>query len=296
MMARRNESGIALVIVLWVVILLTVIVSSFVYSSRSHIQATANLLTRARAEALADAGVHRAIHELFKPSEDGARWKPDGLEHVLDMGGAHVKVRIYDEAAFLDLNAAPEELLRGLFLSVGVDAEQADTLVSAIQDWRDPDDLVRAGGAEVEEYRAAGLKYMPANSAFKRLDELKLVLGMTPELFDRVVGALTVHAMSSRINIESAPRQVLLAVPKTNVEDVDAYVALRQEELQAGQVPTAFLPAAPYAGGRANMVYTIRSEVASDDGVAFVREAVARLARGNPKHPFGFLDWREARL
>lgn len=295
-MARRNESGIALVIVLWVVILLTVIVSSFVYASRSHVQATTNLLARARAEALADAGVQRAIHELFKPIEDAGRWKPDGLVHELEFAGSRIKVSIYDEAAFLDLNAAPEELLRGLFLSVGVDPEQADALVAAIQDWRDTDDLTRPGGAEEEQYLAAGLKHGPANTAFKRLEELKSVLGMTPELYDRVADALTVHAMSSRINVDAAPRQVLLALPKVAVEDVDAYIALRQEELAAGQPLTVFLPAAPYGGGRANMVYTIRSEVAPDAGVTFVREAVARLARGNPKHPFGFLDWREARL
>jgi general secretion pathway protein K len=291
----RRERGIAMVIVLWVVMLLTVIVCSFVYNARTHIQATGNLTTRAQARALADAGVHRAVYELHKPVTDGERWKPDGRVYEMNLADGKVSVTILDETALIDLNAAPEALLQNLLYSVGVEEGQAQTLVAAIQDWRDVDDLVRPGGAEVDQYLAAGLKQGPPNRDYLRVDELKGVLGMTPELYDKVSAALTVYTMSPGINSALSPRQVLMAIPNVIPADVDAYLTQRQEQLTAGQAPTPFPPAAPYAGGGGNMVYTVRSEAVLADGTAFVREAVARLANGNPKHPFGFLDWREGR-
>ncbi len=290
----QNERGIALVVVLWVTVLLTIIVSSFAYSVRAHLQLTASQVSRTKAAALADAGVHRALYELLKPATDGARWKAQGQQNTFALGDGNVTVKIVNESAFIDLNYAPENLLLSLFASVGLDAGAAQSMVDAIEDWRDADDLPRLSGAERDQYQAAGLKQVPANQDFRTVDELKSVLGMTPDLFARVSGALTVYTKSAGIDPSVASRQVLLALPNIKAEDVDAYLAVRQEELAAGQVPTPFPAAAGFTGGVASMVYNLRSEAVLPDGTSFVREAVARLT-GETKRPFDFLDWREAR-
>jgi len=290
----RRERGIALVVVLWVTVLLTIIVSSFAYSVRTHVQSTGSQVSRAQAAALADAGVHRALYELLKPATDGARWKAQGQQNAFELGAGKVVVKIVNESAFIDLNYASENLLLSLFTSVGLDAGEAQAMVDAIEDWRDADDLPRLSGAERDQYQAAGLKQVPANQNFRTVDELKSVLGMTPDLFAHVSGALTVYTKSTGIDASVAVRQVLLALPNVKAEEVDAYLAVRQDELAAGQVPTPFPAAAGFTGGATSMVYNLRSEAVLPDGSFFVREAVVRLT-GDTKRPFDFLDWREAR-
>lgn len=289
----RREHGIALVIVLWVVVLLTIIVSSFVYNARGHIQLTGNLMSRARAQALADAGLHRGMYELFKPASDGERWKAEGRPYEFELGEGKLTVTLVDEAAYIDLNAAQDTLLLGLLMASGVEEGAAQVLLDAILDWRDPDDLIRPSGAERDQYAAAGLAYVPANADFRSVDELKSVLGMTPELYDRLSGALTVHSRAAGINASLAPAQVLMAIPGVNPVDVESYLVTRQEDLAAGLTPAPFPPAAAFPGGGTG-VYNARSLASLPDGTVFVREAVARLT-GDPKRPIAFLDWREGR-
>jgi general secretion pathway protein K len=289
-----GQHGVALVVVLWVVFLLTAIASSFVYNARTHVQLADNLLARTRAQALADAGVQRAVYELLKPTGAGDRWRPEGQVQHFELGDGKVTVRIVEESAFIDLNTAPEPLLMGLFKSVGVEEGGAQALVDAIQDWKDVDDLTRASGAERDRYLAAGLKQVPPNAEFRRVDELKSVLGMTPALYDKIASALTVYSRASGINSALAPREVLLAIPDVTAEQVDAYLVARQEELSSGLTPAPFAPAAAFPAAGTGMIYTCRSEAVLSDGTVFVREAVAGLTR-DPQHPFGFLDWREGR-
>ena len=60
------QSGIALVMVLWMLALLSVIAGSLVFSSRTEMLMAGNTAALAQAEASADAGVYMAIHELVR--------------------------------------------------------------------------------------------------------------------------------------------------------------------------------------------------------------------------------------
>lgn len=288
-----TQSGIALVVVLWVVMLLTVIVASFVFNARTHVKLTGNQAARARAEALADAGIQRGLYELFKPVADAERWKAEGQPYEFAMAGAVIRVSMVDESAYLDLNAARDELLKGLFVSVGVEEGEAQALVDAIVDWRDTDELMRLNGAERDQYLDAGRAVLPANAPFRRLEELKSVMGMTAELYQKVEGALTVYSGQSGFIPAQAPRQVLLALPGVDTEAVDAYLTARAEELAAGLVPTPFPPALAYATAGSG-VYNVQSIATLDDGTRYVRQIVAKIT-GDPKRPIAILDWREGR-
>lgn len=290
----RFERGIALVLVLWVVTLLTVIAGSFVYGARSTALVAGNLVSIARARALADAGIHRGLYELVKPAVDAERWKADGRMHVFSLDAAEIRLVMRDESAKIDLNVANDALLKGLLLSAGQDEEQANQILDAILDWRDPDDLTRPQGAERDRYEAAGLTYIPANAPFQTVDELQRVIGITPDLYRKLAGALTVFSKLPGINSTLAPRQVLLALPNVTEADVDAHLAQREEMLAAEQVPLPFPQAAGFESGAASQVYNLRSIAKASDGTQFVREAVAKLAQ-DPKRPFSFLLWQEGR-
>ncbi len=63
--------GLALVTVLWVLMLLALIAASFTRTTRTEINLTRNLIENAEAEALADAGVYRAVLGLIAPQSEG---------------------------------------------------------------------------------------------------------------------------------------------------------------------------------------------------------------------------------
>jgi general secretion pathway protein K len=289
------ERGIALVLVLWVVTLLSVIAGSFVYGARSAAMVAGNQVSIAKLRALADAGVHRGVYELAKPQADAERWTANGSKHAISLDEAEIILVMRDESAKIDINTANEALLKGLLLSVGLDEDGASHLLDAIVDWRDGDDLTRPQGAERDRYESLGLSYIPTNAPFKTVDELNRVIGVTPDLYRKLVDALTVYSRLPGINSTLAPRQVLMALPKATEADVDAYLAQREDALSAGLVPTAFPQAAGFETAEGAGVYNFRSIAKVTDGAQFVRDAVVRIGQ-DPKQPFSFLHWQEGRL
>ena len=287
------QRGVALILVLWVTVLLTVIAGSFAFAMRTDMQVVRNSVAIARAEAAATGGIHRALLELFKSPTDPDRWQADGQEHAITLGGMKVAVSALDESGKIDINAGAIELLKGLFLSAGLNDEEAAQLLDAVQDWRDSDNLRRPNGAEESEYRAAGLKYKPANAPFQTIEELQLVLGMKPEIYHRIAGIITVYARQPGINAAIASRAALLAVPGTTVEQVDNYMAQREAARAAKQPVPLFPPAVRFAGVSYNLAFSLRAEARLEDGTVFVREAVVQILP-DPKRPYTFLAWKES--
>jgi general secretion pathway protein K len=292
MIARRSrQSGVALVLVMWVAVILTVIAGSFIVERRTELLVVRNSISIARAEAAANAGVYRALHDLYRQNVPDV-WKRDGTPHEWAFDGVPVRVEVRDESAKIDINTASDLLLRGLLVSVGLADAEAGAILDAILDWRDPDPLKRPNGAEEGDYAAAGLTYRPANAPFQAIEELQLVLGMRPDLYRRLAPSITVFSRMPGVNATIASREVLLAIPGATTESVDEYIVRREEARAQGAPLPVFAQAGAFAAG-AGMVATVRSDARLDDGTVFVREAVAML-RPVPRRPVTFVAWRES--
>jgi general secretion pathway protein K len=286
-----RQSGIAIVLALWLTVLLTVLASGFAFSMRSEALATRNAVSLAQARTLADGAVERTAYELMRPRIPDS-WAANGLDHRWNDGDATIDVVAVDEAARVDINAAPNPLLKSVLVAIGgVDDAKADALVDAIADWRDPDDLRRPNGAEAPDYQAAGLKYVPANAPFETTGELARVLGMTPTVYARIAPYLTVYSRQPGIDPATASRQLLLALPNATPEAVDAFIAARTSALAARLPAPAFPPAQAFVSGPIP-VWRIHAEVTMPDGVTFVREAVLRPSP-DAKRPLIALAWLE---
>ena len=289
--AAFRERGIALVLVLWLTVLLTVIGGAFAFSMRSAALASRNGVSLAALRAAADGAIERSAYELLRPRTPES-WKPDGVVHSWRDGDIALVAMARDESAKIDLNAAPEPLLKGMFVNLaGLPDAEATALVEAIADWRDPDDLRRPNGAEASDYRAAQSNYSPANSRFETVGELSRVLGVTPAIYARVAPVLTVHSRQAGVNPLTADRETLLSLPAATPEAVDEYLQQRDEALAQGLAPPPFPPAQGFLAG-AGPVWRIRAEASFADGVTFVREAVVR-ATADPRRPFYALLWSE---
>jgi general secretion pathway protein K len=290
---RGRERGIALVLVIWVVTLLLAIAGSFVYAMRMDARATRNAAVIARGDALAQAAISRVLFELFKPQGSPEVWKRDETPRVWSFDGASISVRFTDESAKIDINTANNELLRSLFRSAGMTEEDAAKLLDAVLDWRDPDSLRRPNGAEQAEYAQAGLEGRPANYPFQSTEELQLVLGMPPGVYQRIAPMITVYSRQSGVNPLLASRATLLAIPGVSAEQVDTYLAQREAARADGHVPPVFAAAGSYASYAQLAAVTIRADVALGDGVFVSREAVAMVTPQYPRRPYTLLAWHE---
>lgn len=288
---RRGQTGVALVLVLWVITLLAVIAGNFAFSMRSEAQIARNLVSTAQARAFADAGVQRAWFELMKPPTDSQRWQANGVRHEFTVQGAVLRITLVDESGKIDLNTASDALLKGLLVSAGLSDEASTHVLDAVLDWRDADKQKRPRGAEEADYRTAGKSYVPSDAPFETVDELQRVLGMTPELYRKLAPALTVYSRQAGVNTAVAPASVLLAIPGVNPAMVEQYLAQRQNMLATDQKALSFPAAGAFASAPSGLpTYMARSEARLPDGSVFVRIAVARLAQ-DPKRPVSLLGW-----
>jgi general secretion pathway protein K len=361
-MALGNRRGIALLAVLGALVLLSVIAAAFLTETRSQTKLARNAVENAKARALADAGVHRAVLALSVPlseselspeteelltrrpelesflrpapeddigretsphegGEEGegdampvieaeTGLKPDGTVYAWTFGGSEVLISVQDEAGRIDLNAAPDELIKGLLIAVGVDEFEAARLTDAVADFRDEDDLRHPSGAEDDDYHAAGYEWGAKDAPFELVAELRQVMGMTAELFEAAAPALTVYSERAEVDRAIAPPLVLAALTGGDADAAAAEEAglepLGPEEAEErrgrgytgrldapgavrprrGRVETPF--AAPASTGTA---FTVRAEAETPSGAVFVREAVVGLTR-QADRPFTVLAWR----
>ncbi|AGA88927.1 type II secretory pathway, component PulK [Thioflavicoccus mobilis 8321] len=225
--------GIALVLVLWVIALLTVMALGLTATQRTETALSRNQVDAARFRALAEAAVDYAVYRLLtdEPTEpasmpDGedvggvSAWVPDGQPHLWTFGGETLEIRIENEASRFDLNVVERDQLEALFLALAVDPDEAGALADRILDWRDEDDLPRLLGAEDDDYMAAGYPYGAKDEPFASAEELQQVLGMTPALYRAVAPGLTVDGDGGDVDETFASPLVLAALRGRLVEDI----------------------------------------------------------------------------
>lgn len=232
-MSARPRSGFALLAALALLVTISIVALEINVAARPRRLAVAGTAERSHALAAATAGVEhaRALLVRLDPHPPGRLtrgpalapdpWGPaDGIViGPIALEDATYRVELHDPYARLPLNAASEAQLRRLFIALRVDAHRADMLAQAIADWRDPDQLRRANGAERGEYLRAGRPLLPEDGPFGDLQTLRFVVGMTDSLFDAVEPYLTTIG-DGGVNLNAAPRPVLLALPGITEECV----------------------------------------------------------------------------
>ncbi|MEA2743529.1 MAG: ral secretion pathway protein, partial [Acetobacteraceae bacterium] len=185
-----RQRGFALLIVLWTVGFLALLGTRIVAAGRTDTQLATNLKQDAVLRAAADGAIANAVFHVLAARD--SRLAPDGVTREVRIGQTPVLVRIENESDRINLNTASAVLLRTLILEMGVAPALADRVAGAILDWRTSGENSRPNGAKATEYRAAGLAYGPPGAPFQSVGELADVLGMTPQLFERLAPHLTV--------------------------------------------------------------------------------------------------------
>jgi general secretion pathway protein K len=214
---KNNQSGIALILVLWVMVLLIALGTEFALSMKTEVNTTRNFkedaetyylakagMNLAKAEILSDAQFHTWTEEkgfIFgtddsEDSEDENQPTPnvppeEELElpeppqrTELPLGKGFIHYSIRDENGKININTASRGILVKALGANGIPlGAERDTIADSILDWIDKDDRHRANGAESDYYRGLSPSYSAKNGPLDNLEELLKIKGVTPELF-----------------------------------------------------------------------------------------------------------------
>jgi len=203
----RDERGIALLLVLWVITLLTVICAEFSWTMRTETVIARNYKEGEQAYYTAEAGINKAIVELMRnlnqpppaPSteeeseeiEEERRWEP-GLEPIrFSFDESACEVIIEDENNKLSINAFlreakknPTRLKALLEEKIGLEGEERDIVADSMIDWWDADhDITGINGAERDYYLSLDDPYECRDAELPVIEELLLVRGVTEQIY-----------------------------------------------------------------------------------------------------------------
>ncbi len=205
--SKQAQSGVALVVVLWALVLLTTIAASVTVTQRAEIDLNRSLQRQVQARQLANAGISYAVLMLQLKDVEHA-WQADGNLRPFQFGEHRLSVAVYEEQGLVDLNRADVQLIGKALVAVGIDNKASSALTDAIEDWKDKDDVRRLQGAEERQYRELGLGYGPVNGPFRDLAELRLVPGVTADLYLKLREMLTVDSGRAQVNLLASPPAV----------------------------------------------------------------------------------------
>jgi len=236
-MILRSQRGIALLLSLFVITLVSVVVVEFTYSSAVDAHVSRNALSATQAHYLARSGFALAeialridseqkttAPQLFPPVEtlDDAWAQPVPPFPVGDGLGA-ASYAIEDESAKFNLNslALPsqgnptlfemrKQLVQAIFDGVGADPN----LVFALVDWIDPDDNTdRETGAETGYYEQRTPPHRARNGPLLSIDELAWVRGFEALTRPQWVGlrrlVTVLPTTELRLNVNTATPELL---------------------------------------------------------------------------------------
>ena len=224
MRARRagGEKGVVLLITLMILVLIVTLVWEIFRVGARSAQTGAFGRDSIRAGLVAEAGIAAARIAL---REDAGDNNYDTLDEIwsrpvppIDLGEGTIQIVVEDEERKININRlvlangnAPDDKRLAVFQRLLQILDIDPSLADAVVDWLDNDDTPRVGGAESSFYLSQKFPYKSKNDFFDTVEELRLVRGVTPEVFEKIRPFITVYS-SGKVNINTAPGQVLMAL------------------------------------------------------------------------------------
>ena len=293
--AKSGSDGFIIVAVLWILAALATLVSVYaIYVTNSAIAVAASGDATV-ADPLVSAGVELAAYQLLGQTDDK---RPAVGQFTARIGAAQLTIVFQTEAARIDLNQAPKELLARLLVGFGASPLDAGDYAERIIAWRTQTTAQNIDtDPENARYRSMGLNYTPRHAPFTHVSELWLVQGIPPVLIERMLPFVTVFNGKAEVDVIDAAPQVIAALPGMTPETVQAIVAARDTGALDRKSLPGFLAGLGLGQGAgaadAGRSFRVGVRVAFDNGRRSAAEAVILLPDDGPV-PYRVLSWRNA--
>jgi len=220
---RQQSDGIALIVAVIAVLVLSALAAGFALSMKVETRLAFNANAETQLYWLGRSGVEVARWVLAQqrcPYDSlnqiwaggaGADCETNGPLAGLSLdnypvGEGSVAIKIIDLERKANINTANAQELQQALTLMGVDASDISVVSDSIQDWIQPGDLPRVAGAKNAYYQGLDPPYDAKEAPMDDLSELLLVRGVTPEMYWG--GSATNHAPATfqhRLGFGTAP-------------------------------------------------------------------------------------------
>lgn len=208
---RRNQKGVALLLVLWLIVILGAIGASVATGARTSSAIASNVRARTVARFAAESGIEATLAELGDSLSihADAPTRADYLNALPDafavrdstpLGNARFVVAVIDVSARLDVNTAGERALTTFFAQF-TDLNQAADIARTIRE--------RIEGPP-STFGAVDTTRSPIVYPLRSLEELRQLSGIPASVLDAAAPFLTIDG-DGTINRRTAPPQVMAA-------------------------------------------------------------------------------------
>ena len=256
----KRKTGIALVIVLIIIASLVVIATGFAFSMGVEARLVRNTRYNPDLDWLGRSGVELARFILSKrvpgeermdalhqrwagwpgrfagPMSDGSiaelePWEELSLTNV-KLGQGTFSIKITDQERKLNINSAPEPLLRYILEQhAEVAATDVDIYIDSLKDWMDPDENPGLNGAESDDYLGEPEPYYAKNGPLDHITELKMVMGFKDDPVAYEIFAKHFTAISGGlVNINTTTAEVLELLPGMDPIIAQDIIGFRSEQ------------------------------------------------------------------
>ncbi len=238
----KNEKGIALLLVLWLITLFAVICAEFSSTMHTETVIVRNYKDGEQAYYTAEAGINRTIIELERASKTTRQniaededeeepefvyWEPGGGPYVFNIDDYICEVKIEDENNRLGLNAFLKKaktnpsLLKSLLDNkVGLEGEERDIVADSLIDWWDKDhNITGINGAENDYYESLEEPYKARNGEIPVIEELLMIRGVNEIIFYG-----TAKNLGQKIMITDEELKAFLEGRTENQEEIEAEI------------------------------------------------------------------------
>jgi general secretion pathway protein K len=275
-----GERGSIAILALWGVALIFMLLAPVAFATRGELRIARNAIAESRARLAAEAGTQLGLDRLLRRRDTGTAVF-DGTPDAWQQGTTRVSIAIFDEAGKIDVNAAPIELLVGLFTGAGASRETAELIACNVLEWRGD---TGALCPETDVPRAG--------RRFAVTEELAEVPGIDDRLYARIADCVTVATGAAAIDPRVAPRGVLMAIPGATDSIVDEFLQTRAtlHDLAsgAGLVPAAVAALIVPSPSRD---FTIAATAITAEGARYRAELQIRLTE-QVGRPYQVIAWR----
>lgn len=283
---RTSPDGFIIVAVLWILGALATLVSIYAVYVMNTASAFSLHQDRLQSEALVTAAIELAAYQL---TATPGLSRPKHGSFDFRMGNANIAVRFQTEAARIDLNAAPKELLAGLFLALDVNPDSAAKYANGIVSWRTPPSKDQDSSFA---NRATDDGYAPRGARFPHVNELSLVPGLPRAVVDRVLPMVTVYSGRPQVNVFEARPEVLAALPGMTEDRLDAVLVQRQVPGDGQALLQLLGPAQNYATTEGSNASRVDVRIAYDNGRRSHSEVII-LPFDEGNEPYSILSWND---
>lgn len=229
-MPHRQQRGVALVLVLWLVAAMSITVAGAMALSTEEVSVSSTRLTEAKLYALGKGVARMAIVDRQRSMQSNLSTEESGLQpftgtvftNTYSMEGFALEASVYPASGFVSLSETDTEVWVTLLTGLGgLDDATARTIADRLID-ADMTAMGSLGGAAGSFGAVRAAAQFGASGRTRYVEQLLGIEGMTRETYDRVRRSVSPFGSMGEVSPEDAPPELSGLFSQEGVEPVSS--------------------------------------------------------------------------